>query len=49
LSIGVSSLTPDLHTTPLALIALADKALYESKLGGRNRVTLNTHEALENS
>jgi diguanylate cyclase (GGDEF)-like protein len=49
LSIGVSSLIPDLHTTPLTVIALADKALYESKLSGRNRVILNPHSALNHS
>jgi diguanylate cyclase (GGDEF)-like protein len=41
LSIGIASLIPDLHTTPSTIIALADKALYESKLNGRNQVTLN--------
>jgi diguanylate cyclase (GGDEF)-like protein len=48
LSIGVSSLIPDHRTTPLTVTALADKALYESKLRGRNRVTLNACEALDN-
>jgi diguanylate cyclase (GGDEF)-like protein len=43
LSIGVASLIPDLHTTPSSIIALADKALYESKDSGRNRVTLHAH------
>jgi diguanylate cyclase (GGDEF)-like protein len=47
LSIGVASLIPDLRTTPSSIIALADKALYESKHGGRNRVTLYAHEAVE--
>jgi diguanylate cyclase (GGDEF)-like protein len=47
LSIGVTSLIPVLHTTPSSVIALADKALYESKHGGRNRVTLNAYEVPE--
>jgi diguanylate cyclase (GGDEF)-like protein len=41
LSIGVTSMIPDLDTTPSTVVALADKALYESKLDGRNQVTLN--------
>jgi diguanylate cyclase (GGDEF)-like protein len=45
LSIGVTTLIPDLHTTPSTIIALADKALYESKHSGRNRVTLNAPKA----
>lgn len=42
LSFGVASIIPDHHTTPSMLIELADKALYESKRGGRNRSTLKT-------
>ncbi len=42
LSFGVASIIPDIDTTPSKLIALADKALYESKHGGRNRSTLKT-------
>jgi diguanylate cyclase (GGDEF)-like protein len=45
LSIGVTSLIPGLRTTPSTIITLADKALYESKLSGRNRVTLKEHNA----
>ncbi len=40
LSIGVASILPDTSTTPSLLIAIADKALYESKNGGRDRITL---------
>jgi diguanylate cyclase (GGDEF)-like protein len=47
LSIGVASVIPDHHTSPSTIIALADKALYESKLNGRNRVTLNRHNTAD--
>lgn len=40
LSIGVASIIPDGHTTPSSLIQMSDKALYESKSNGRDRVTL---------
>ncbi len=39
ISIGVASMVPDIRTTPSMLIALADKALYESKNNGRDQVT----------
>jgi diguanylate cyclase (GGDEF)-like protein len=47
LSIGVTSLIPNLETTPSTVVELADDALYRSKLDGRNRVTLNTHNAAD--
>lgn len=45
ISIGVASIIPDEHTLPSTIISMADKALYESKNGGRNRVTLNTDKS----
>ncbi len=44
LSIGVASIVPDQHTTPSSLISIADRALYESKHNGRDRITVR-HEA----
>jgi diguanylate cyclase (GGDEF)-like protein len=46
LSIGVASLIPERHTKPSTILALADKALYESKYRGRNRVSLNGQNKL---
>lgn len=37
-SIGISTTTPSPNQTPTSLIAQADKALYRSKMTGRNRV-----------
>ncbi|MDA3902990.1 MAG: sensor domain-containing diguanylate cyclase [Desulfuromusa sp.] len=39
ISVGAATLVPSQDQSPAALIALADKALYESKHHGRNRVT----------
>lgn len=42
ISIGVASITPTEHTMVSKLIALADRAMYESKSNGRDQVTLIT-------
>ena len=38
ISIGVAAIAPDQQTQSAALIAASDQALYEAKVGGRNRV-----------
>jgi diguanylate cyclase (GGDEF)-like protein len=38
LSLGIASLIPSLETTPEMLIGIADQALYQAKLQGRNQV-----------
>lgn len=38
LSLGVATVIPQLESTPASLIALADQALYQAKLAGRDRV-----------
>lgn len=39
-SIGVATITPDLHSKPEDLIFITDKALYQAKQKGRNRIEL---------
>jgi diguanylate cyclase (GGDEF)-like protein len=46
-SIGARMIDPDPRLNSLVLIGDADKALYRSKSGGRNRCSLFTHGLLE--
>jgi len=47
ISFGVSAMVPESHQRPAQLITRADKALYQSKLEGRNRTTTShVHAAI---
>lgn len=48
LSIGVATIIPTINTEPASIIILADKALYESKENGKDRVTVSQNNTSEN-
>jgi len=48
ISLGVASVVPTLDSTPTALIALADQALYIAKQQGRDRYMVVTDSAPQN-
>jgi diguanylate cyclase (GGDEF)-like protein len=45
ISVGVAAVEPTTDRTPRGALQLADQALYEAKVGGRNRVELMDHTA----
>jgi PleD family two-component response regulator len=44
--VGVSAWEHEQLDTPAAVLARADRALYESKAAGRNRVTSGEHRGI---
>ena len=49
ISIGVSTAMPTTKTKPESICGFADKALYRSKVAGRNKVTFITYEEDDSS
>lgn len=45
ISAGVAAVAPNLSRSPNGALQLADEALYEAKIGGRNRVGIRDEEA----
>lgn len=39
ISVGVAAMVPSAETTPMQLVVAADKAMYDAKIAGRNRVS----------